>query len=231
LRRSAFSFEAERRWLAAAFAQGVFCGSLFWRFISFEAPVIAGTSVLPVPKYAFAGPGGVLPLLTSLLAPPGLPLPALDMPVPPPPAANAKLGIKISATVAKDLSFIAFLRVLDVERDARQRARGGDVPRSGHAGMVRKRTEFGARLCREPDVEDEFRIAFERGFVAREKEDRVGDFLSLTDGASINPYRYPRISDWILAFDPFDSSSMSRGRRSAAHAWRSPLVAMRQTIS
>src|ERR1700722_19468033 len=137
LRRNAFPFEAERRWLAAAFAQGVFCGSLFWRFISFEAPVIAGTSVLPVTKYAFAGPGGVLPLLTSLLAPPGLPLPALDMPVPPPPAANAKLGIKISATVAKDLSFIAFLRVLDVERDARQRARAGDVPRSRHAGIVR----------------------------------------------------------------------------------------------
>jgi hypothetical protein len=37
-----------------------------------------------------AGPGGVFPLLTSLLAPPGLPLPPLDMPVPPPPAANAK---------------------------------------------------------------------------------------------------------------------------------------------
>jgi hypothetical protein len=73
--------------------------------------------VLPLPKYAFAGPGGVLPLLTSLLAPPGLPLPPLDMPVPPPPAANAELGIKISVTAAKDLSFIAFHRVLEMSRD------------------------------------------------------------------------------------------------------------------
>jgi hypothetical protein len=95
------------------FTQGAFFGSPLWRFISFEAPLVAGTSVLPVPKYAFAGPGGVLPLLTSLLAPLGPPLPALDMPVPPPPAANAKLGIKISATVAKE-----------------------DVTRSGHAGIV-----------------------------------------------------------------------------------------------
>ena len=55
-----------------------------------------------------------MPLLTSLLAPPGLPLPPLDMPVPPPPAANAKLGIKISATVAKDLRVIAFLQVLEM---------------------------------------------------------------------------------------------------------------------
>jgi hypothetical protein len=97
---------------------GVFCGSPFRLFISFEAPVVAGTSVLPVPKYAFAGPGGVLPLLTSLFAPPGLPLPPLDMPVPPPPAANAELGIKISATVANDLSFIAFLRVVEMSRRA-----------------------------------------------------------------------------------------------------------------
>jgi len=93
------------------FTQGAFFGSPLWRFISVEAPLVAGTSVLPVPKYAFAGPGGVLPLLTSLLAPPGSPLPPLDMPVPPPPAANAKLGTKISATVAKDLSFIEFLRI------------------------------------------------------------------------------------------------------------------------
>jgi hypothetical protein len=87
-----------------------------WRFISsFEAPLVAGASGLPVPKYPFAGPGGVLPLLTSLLAPLGLPLPPLDMPVPPPPpAANAKLGIKISATVAKDLKVIAFLQVLEM---------------------------------------------------------------------------------------------------------------------
>ena len=75
--------------------------------------MVAGTSVLPVPKYTFAGPGGVLPLLASLLAPPGPPLPALDMPVPPPPAANAKLGIKTSATVAKDLRVIAFLKGLE----------------------------------------------------------------------------------------------------------------------
>jgi hypothetical protein len=100
------------------FAQGAFCGFAFCLFISFEAPIAAGTSVLPVPKYAFAGPGGVLPLLTSLLAPPGLPLPPLDMPVPPPPAANPELGIKISATAAKDLSFIAFLRVLEMSRRA-----------------------------------------------------------------------------------------------------------------
>ena len=99
------------------FTQGAFFGSPLWRIISFEAPLVAGTSVLPVPKDAFAGPGGVLPLLTSLLAPLGPPLPALDMPVPPPPAANAKLGIKISATVAKDLSFIEFLRVLEMSRD------------------------------------------------------------------------------------------------------------------
>jgi hypothetical protein len=99
------------------FTQGPFFGSPLWRFISVEAPLVAGTSVLPVPKYAFAGPGGVLPLLTSLLAPLGPPLPALDVPVPPPPAANAKLGTKISATVAKDLSFIEFLRVLEVSRD------------------------------------------------------------------------------------------------------------------
>jgi hypothetical protein len=85
-----------------------------WRFSSFEAPVVAGASVLPVPKYAFAGPGGVLPLLTSLLAPLGLPLPRLDMPLPPPPAANAKLGIKISVAVAKDLRVIAFLQVLEM---------------------------------------------------------------------------------------------------------------------
>jgi hypothetical protein len=121
--------------------------------MSFEAPIGAGASVeAPIepefplfpapplalfPMFAPAGPTGVLALLASLLAPLGLPLPALDMPVPPPPAANAKLGIKISATVVKELSFIAFLRVLDVERDARQRARGGHVPRSGHAGIVR----------------------------------------------------------------------------------------------
>ena len=101
------------------FAHGAFCGSPLWRFISFEAPLIAGTSVLPVPKYAFAGPGGVLPLLTSLLAPLGLPLPPLDMPVPPPPAANAKLGIKISATVAKDLRVIACFQVLEMSREMR----------------------------------------------------------------------------------------------------------------
>jgi hypothetical protein len=94
--------------LAAVRSYGAFCGSPLWRFISFKAPLVAGTSVLPVPKYAFAGPGGVLPLLTSLLAPLGLPLPPLDMPVAPPPAAYAKLGIKINATVAKGLSFIAF---------------------------------------------------------------------------------------------------------------------------
>jgi hypothetical protein len=97
-------------------SQGAFCGFPFCLFISFEAPIAAGTSVLPVPKYAFAGPGGVLPLLTSLLAPPGLPLPPLDMPVPPPPAANAELGIKMSATAPKDLSFIAFHRVLEMSR-------------------------------------------------------------------------------------------------------------------
>jgi hypothetical protein len=111
LKRSA---EAYRRHVA----QGAFCGFPFCLFISFEAPVVAGTSVLPVPKYAFAGPGGVLPLLTSLLAPPGLPLPPLDMPVPPPPAANAELGIKISATAAKVLSFIAFFQVLEMSRRA-----------------------------------------------------------------------------------------------------------------
>jgi hypothetical protein len=99
-------------------SQGAFCGFPFCLFISFEAPIAAGTSVLPVPKYAFAGPGGVLPLLTSLLAPPGLPLPPLDMPVPPPAAANAELGIKMSATAAKDLSFIAFHRVLEMSRRA-----------------------------------------------------------------------------------------------------------------
>jgi hypothetical protein len=93
-----------------------------WRFISSKAPLVAGASVLPVPKYAFAGPGGVLPLLTSLLAPPGLPLPPLDMPVPPPPAANAKPGIKISATVAKDLSFIPFLQVLEMPREMGENA-------------------------------------------------------------------------------------------------------------
>jgi hypothetical protein len=38
------------------------------------------------------------------------------MPVPPPPAAYAKLGIKISATVAKDLRIIAFLQALNVKR-------------------------------------------------------------------------------------------------------------------
>jgi hypothetical protein len=88
---------------------------------SSEVPIVAGTSVLPVPKYAFAGPGGVFPLLTSLLAPPGPPLPPLDMPVPPPPAANAKPGIKISATVAKDLRVIAFLQVfkMSVEMNVR----------------------------------------------------------------------------------------------------------------
>ena len=90
----------ERRGYWRLFTQGAFCGSAFSLFIFFEAPIVAGASVLPVPKYAFAGPGGVLPLLTSLLAPPGLPLPPLDMPVPPPPAANAELGIKISATAA-----------------------------------------------------------------------------------------------------------------------------------
>src|ERR1700733_10807869 len=100
------------------FAHGVFCGFPLWRFISFEAPLVAGASVLPVPKYAFAGPGGVLPLLTSLLAPPGLPLPPLDMPVPPPLAANAELGIKISATAAKVLRFITLLRVLVMSRRA-----------------------------------------------------------------------------------------------------------------
>jgi hypothetical protein len=92
------------------------------RFISFEAPLVTGGSVLPVPKYAFAGPGGVLPLLTSLLAPPGLPLPPLDMPVPPPPAANAKPGIKITAIVAKDLSFIPFLQVLEMSREMGENA-------------------------------------------------------------------------------------------------------------
>jgi hypothetical protein len=92
------------------------------RLISFEAPLVAGASVLPVPKYAFPGPGGVLPLLTSLLAPPGLPLPPLDMPVPPPPAANAKPGIKISVTVAKDLSFIPFLQVLEMSREMGENA-------------------------------------------------------------------------------------------------------------
>jgi hypothetical protein len=92
-------------------AQGAFCGFAFRLSISFEAPIVGGASVL-IPKYAFAGPGGVLPLLTSLLAPPGLPFPPLDMPVPPPPAANAELGIKINATAARDLSFIAFHRVL-----------------------------------------------------------------------------------------------------------------------
>jgi hypothetical protein len=95
--------------LSAAIPHGVFCGFSVWRFISLEAPLVASKPVLPIPKYAFAGPGGVLPLLTSLLAPLGLPLPPLDMPVPPPPAANAKLGIKMSATVAKDLRGIAFL--------------------------------------------------------------------------------------------------------------------------
>jgi hypothetical protein len=97
------------------------CGSPFWRFVSFEAPVVAGGSLLPVPKYEFAGPGGVLPLLTSLLAPPGLPLPPLDMPVPPPPAAHARLGTKISATAAKDLRVIAFLQVfkMSVEMNVR----------------------------------------------------------------------------------------------------------------
>jgi hypothetical protein len=95
-------------------AHGAFCGSPFWRFNSFEVPIVAGTSVLPVPEapiepelplfparslalfptFAPAGPTGVSPLLASLLAPLGSPLPALDMPVPPPPAAYAKLGIK-----------------------------------------------------------------------------------------------------------------------------------------
>jgi hypothetical protein len=56
------------------------------------------------------------------LAPPGLPLPPLDMPVPPPPAANAKLGIKISATVAKDLSFIPLLQVLEMSREMGENA-------------------------------------------------------------------------------------------------------------
>jgi hypothetical protein len=115
--------------LVAVRSYGAFCGSPLWRFISFKAPLSAGTSVLPVPKYAFAGPGGVLPLLTSLLAPLGLPLPPLDMPVAPPPAAYAKLGIKINATVAKDLSFIAFSKFW-MSRDIRQRAPRGDVPRS-----------------------------------------------------------------------------------------------------
>jgi hypothetical protein len=41
------------------------------------------------------------------------------MPVPPPPAAYAKLGIKINATAAKDLSFIAFFRVLKMSREMR----------------------------------------------------------------------------------------------------------------
>ena len=63
---------------------------------------MTGTSVLPVPTYAFAGPGGVLPLLASPLAPPGPPLSALDMSLPPR-AANAKLGIETGARVAKDL--------------------------------------------------------------------------------------------------------------------------------
>jgi hypothetical protein len=103
--------------VVAVRSYGAFCGSPLWRFISFKAPLVAGTSVSPVPKYAFAGPGGVLPLLTSLFAPLGLPLPPLDMPVPPPPAAYAKLGIKINATVAKDLSFIAFFRVLEMSRE------------------------------------------------------------------------------------------------------------------
>ena len=117
------------------FAHGVFCGFSSLRFICFEAPIVAGTSVLPVPKYAFAGPGGVLPLLASLLAPPGPPLPALDVPVPPPPAANAKLGIKTSATMAKDL------RVPSSREVGRGmctiRARREDVARSRHAGLVR----------------------------------------------------------------------------------------------
>jgi hypothetical protein len=88
--------------------------------VKFEAPIEPEYPISPAlalfPKYAFAGPGGVLPLLTSLLAPLGAPLPALDWPVPPPPAAYAKLGIKINATVAKDLSFIAFPSSGDVER-------------------------------------------------------------------------------------------------------------------
>jgi len=84
----------------------------------------------------FAGPTGVLPLLESLLAPLGPPLPALDMPVPPPPAAHAKLGIKINATVAKDEFHRVFPSSGDVEKDARQRVRGGDVPRSRHAGII-----------------------------------------------------------------------------------------------
>jgi hypothetical protein len=106
---------ADRRW---PFTHGVFCAFSSWRFISFEAPLVAGASLLPLPKYAFAGPGGVLPLLASLLAPPGPPLPELDMPVPPPPAANAKLGIKTSATVTKDLRVIGFLQIVEtlVER-------------------------------------------------------------------------------------------------------------------
>jgi hypothetical protein len=61
------------------------------------------------------GAPGVLALLASLLAPLGPPLPALDMPVPPPPAANAKLGIKISAAAVRDLRVITFLQVLDVQ--------------------------------------------------------------------------------------------------------------------
>jgi hypothetical protein len=48
----------ERRLYWRLFTQGAFCGSAFSLFIFFEAPIVAGASVLPVPKYAFAGPGG-----------------------------------------------------------------------------------------------------------------------------------------------------------------------------
>ena len=49
--REAFLAETERRLLIGGyFAQGAFCGFPFCLFISFEAPVVAGTSVLPVPE-------------------------------------------------------------------------------------------------------------------------------------------------------------------------------------
>jgi hypothetical protein len=98
---------------------GAFCGSPFWRFISFEAPIAPESpffpELAPLSTYAPGASTGVLPLLASPLAPPGLPFPALDAPVPPPPpAANARLGTKISATVAKDLRLIAFLQILEM---------------------------------------------------------------------------------------------------------------------
>jgi hypothetical protein len=44
--------------------------------------------------------GGIGGAAQAREAPLGAPLPAFDMPVPPPPAANAKLGIRITAVVA-----------------------------------------------------------------------------------------------------------------------------------